>query len=354
MSSDEELQRRTLTAVSHARRDLLREGFGRTGKSDLPVFKSRLLPSREDERRSSEEQAKRTADPASQGRVVIFLHLERTGGSNFWATMCNSYDRTLVNVVDLYQEARHTFYDKTELEVLSIRLTDIRSVPTPVVIHLHSPEPVWKLLNPTDYTLCIIREPVTRFVSHLNHLLNYVCHVDVANAKVLYTNSLFRYKRAVGERIATAGVKNRDDRFLLLVSDLFGERSEFSFEAIRQRAGDLLGAIPHRMPELLRYYECWLTEYFGDATTGLKPRSMASIGVLAKLARVHFDYIGNSTEAAGLAVSTALQLPPPVASDFRNSAPQILRKTDFPLDSLRSMLGSEIRLYSAITKMDQA
>lgn len=101
-------------------------------------------------------------------RHLIFFHLLRTGGSSTWKALSEAASRQGLPVCDIYHQARSLYGNNTAVHSAMYDLQQfVRS--NDCLIHHHTPFCLAPYFDHTIHYTTILRDPVDRFISEVNH-----------------------------------------------------------------------------------------------------------------------------------------------------------------------------------------
>jgi hypothetical protein len=100
---------------------------------------------------------------------LVFFHLSKTGGSSIWSTLHRLASQAAIPILDLYHVAR---YNHHEVRALYKVLMEHREMLREgrILLHHHTPHPIDLFLEPTPLYVTVVRDPVDRFISDVNHV----------------------------------------------------------------------------------------------------------------------------------------------------------------------------------------
>jgi hypothetical protein len=102
-------------------------------------------------------------------RHLVFFHLLRTGGSSTWKALSEAGARQGLPICDIYHQARSRYGDNTAVHAAMYDFQHFARS-RDCLIHHHAPYCIAPYFdNPINYTT-ILRDPVDRFISEVNHV----------------------------------------------------------------------------------------------------------------------------------------------------------------------------------------
>jgi hypothetical protein len=137
-----------------------------------PIWQ-RLNDTAHDLQKMSEEVSilqQRLANLEASSNPLFFFHLAKTGGSSIWHTLIDlaSAGNPPVPVIDLYHHARNDQHTVTGVYKVLLQFKELLQNKR-VLIHHHTNHPVGFFFDRQPIYTTIIRDPVDRFISEINH-----------------------------------------------------------------------------------------------------------------------------------------------------------------------------------------
>ena len=116
----------------------------------------------------------------------VFIHVHRTAGSSIWHTLAHLATRRGVGICDLYHESKLKWGTPVRAnDILQTLRQKVRGIPC--MFHHHTTEPICDFLDDDDTVYAtVVRDPVDRFVSWVNHLRAFLCSSATAAVYVGY------------------------------------------------------------------------------------------------------------------------------------------------------------------------
>jgi len=102
---------------------------------------------------------------------LVFFHLAKTGGSSIWRMLDGLAKSSRVrplSVFDIYHHARCQCHDVTRVHEVLVRFKETLRGKR-VLIHHHTAHPVGFLFDRRPVYTTVVRDPVDRFISEVNH-----------------------------------------------------------------------------------------------------------------------------------------------------------------------------------------
>lgn len=221
-----------------------------------------------------EHESKLVIASAEVAQPLIFFHLAKTGGSSIWSALIAvaSSMSPSVPIIDLYHNSRTHYHSVTDIhEVLEDFREFIRDNGR-VLMHHHTAYPIGPFLDRDPLYTTIIRDPVDRFISEVNH----------SRAVLRGEGDDLHQKGVIDPKVEMEGRGWSRDLIEQAISD------NVSFEKLLECA--------LQEPSLVRYYYWNFYHLLLGRPDAYLPKSLPSElppdEVLADLVRSKFAYIG--------------------------------------------------------------
>lgn len=306
---------------------------------------------------------------------LVFMHIPRTGGSNFWHSVANGYanNNDVINFLDLYHLTRQPGGLLYELDALRENKKVIEEIGTHLLIHSHRVNsPIWRDLPKHSRIFTILRDPLERTISHINHIIGLCVEpAETRDGKVTKVKAVdhvlqfYQIYPVFCQRPSESIPGFGNTQVVMQMIYLNNDNPVFDVQWIKDNSEKIVTRILEKFPLFRNFLSYYFLEYFGM----LQFCGMDELYKLERLLRKrfpgdewldrlttligqHFDKIFLSPDDALAWLGQETGLAPMKSGELPNSSKHYVEiKTKALKDTYRDLMTSDYYLYEKLKRI---